>query len=87
MATLIIEHLEARDLPEDWARQLAVDGGQKVTVRIETEAPPHGAAESRYDPAFGMWGDHPSMREVKAFVDELRKPRVPDVPSDSEPHG
>jgi hypothetical protein len=81
MATLIIEHLDARDLPDEWARQLAVDGAQKVTVRIETEAP---ETKPGGDPAFGMWADHPASADVTAFVDGLRRPRGPDVPAEGE---
>jgi len=84
MATLIIEHLEARELPDDWARRLAVDGARKVTVRIETETPQH-EAEPGHDPAFGMWANHPSSEAVTAFVDGLRRPRGPGAPPDREP--
>ena len=82
MATLIIEHLDARDLPDEWARPLAVDGAQKVTVRIDTEA---SATAPGCDPAFGMWADHPASVDVTAFVDGLRCPRSPDVPAEGEP--
>lgn len=84
MATLTIEHLEARELLDEWARQLAVDGAQRVTVRIETEMP-HQAVEPRNDPAFGMWANHPSSEDATAFVDGLRRPRGPDVPAEGDP--
>jgi len=79
MATLIIEHLKARELPQQWAEQLKTRPEQTVTVRVEIE-PEQTAAEPTHafvtdDPAFGMWRDREDMADVEAYLRKLRAPR------------
>ena len=38
-----------------------------------TESPPTHLQD---DPAFGLWADNEAVRDVKSFVDELRKSRI-----------
>jgi hypothetical protein len=78
MTTLVIEHLQARDLPAQWLQQLHLLPEQTVTVRIETEATAPIQATASFvtdDPAFGIWRDHEDMADVEAYVRELRAPR------------
>lgn len=78
MATLVIEHLQAQDLPSQWLQQLHVMPGQKVTVRIETEETNPATPEAIFvteDPAFGIWRDHDASTDVGHYVQELRAPR------------
>ena len=77
MTTLVIEHLKASELPEQWAQRLNALPEQTVTVRIETEV---SASENTTnfvtdDPAFGIWRDREDMTDVDAFVRRLRAPR------------
>ncbi len=37
MTALVIEHLQAQELPSQWLQQLHVTPGQTVTVRIKIE--------------------------------------------------
>jgi hypothetical protein len=79
MTTLIIEHLKARELPQQWAEQLKTSPEQMVTVRVEIE-PEQAAAEPTQafvtdDPAFGMWRDREDMADVEAHLRKLRAPR------------
>lgn len=79
MSTLVIEHLKAKDLPEQWAQHLNARPDQTVTVRIETE-PEHIDAKVTEafvtnDPAFGIWRDREDIGDVKAYVQKLRAPR------------
>jgi len=88
MATLVIEHLPASDLPSQWAHQLRIQPGQTVTVRIETEAQTTTEAEIAAfvtdDPAFGIWRDREDVADVAAFARGLRSPRYKPDGSRSE---
>ena len=78
MTTLVIEHLPASDLPSQWARQLRIQPGQTVTVRIETETQTAQAEIAAFvtdDPAFGIWRDREDIADVAAFARGLRTPR------------
>ena len=79
MTTLIIEHLKASDLPQQWAQRLKALPEQTVTVRIETEAQAMPQADTvefvTNDPAFGIWRDRNDMPDVEAFARQLRAPR------------
>ncbi len=79
MATLVIEHLRASELPRQWAQRLKALPEQTVTVRIETEAPAIAQAEAAAfvtdDPAFGIWRDLEAAADVEAFARRLRAPR------------
>jgi hypothetical protein len=77
MTTLVIEHLEASELPAQWAQRLNARPGQTVTVHIETDAT---AAQNSMtfvtdDPAFGIWRNRDDSAEVAAFAQRLRTPR------------
>lgn len=84
MSTLVIEHLKASELPQQWALRLQAKPEQTVTVRIETEsaASTQAVATETFvtdDPAFGMWRDREDMADVAAYVSKLRAPRyLPD---------
>lgn len=84
MSVLVIEHLKARELPDNWAQRLQAAPEQTVTVRIETEpissaTTEAGAGTSQAfvtnDPAFGIWRDRDDMQDVTAYVQHLRAPR------------
>lgn len=79
MPTLVIEHLKAKDLPKQWARDLKASPDQNVTVRIETEPEQTAAEETEAfvtnDPAFGIWRDREDIGDVEAYVQRLRTPR------------
>jgi hypothetical protein len=79
MSTLVIEHLEASELPQDWAARLRAKPGQTVTVRIETESEqPAPTATSPFvtdDPAFGIWRDRQDTADVDSYARGLRAPR------------
>ena len=79
MSTLVIEHLKASDLPQQWVHRLKVQPEQTVTVRIKTEAaqPASHTPEPFItdDPAFGMWRDREEMADVPAYLRHLRTPR------------
>ena len=79
MSTLVIEHLKAKDLPQQWARELNAGPEQKVTVRIETEqdaaTADAGEAFETNDPAFGIWRDRRDIGDVEKYVRSLRAPR------------
>ena len=79
MSTLVIEHLEASELPQDWADRLRAKPGQTVTVRIETE-PERAASEpapafATDDPAFGIWRDREDLADIDGYLRKLRTPR------------
>lgn len=79
MSTLVIEHVKARDLPEQWAQDLKARPDQTVTVRIETE-PEQSDVEATEsfvtnDPAFGIWRDRADIGDVEAYVRRLRASR------------
>ncbi len=79
MSTLVIEHLKASDLPQQWAQRLKTTPEQTVTVRIETEPEEVGACKTEAfvtdDPAFGIWRDREDTSDVEAYVRKLRAPR------------
>ena len=79
MSTLVIEHLKASDLPQQWAQRLKAAPEQTVTVRIETEPEEVGARKVEAfvtdDPAFGIWRDREDTFDVEASVRKLRAPR------------
>jgi hypothetical protein len=79
MSTLVIEHLKASELPQQWAQRLKAKPEQTVTVRIETESEQATAEATEAfvtdDPAFGIWRDREDMADVEAYVRGLRAPR------------
>ena len=78
MSTLVIEHLKASELPQQWAQRLNARPEQTVTVRIETETGPAAGTAAAFvtdDPAFGIWRDREDMTDVEAYVRKLRAPR------------
>ena len=81
---LVIEHVQAGELPLGWLKQLGQLGlkpDQAVTVRIEPEDGDFGVRASptlpsaSEDPAFGIWRDHDSTRDVEGYLRSLRAPR------------
>ncbi len=57
-STLVIEHLKASELPQQWAQRLKATPDQTVTVRIETEPEAVDETAAEFvtdDPAFGIW--------------------------------
>ncbi len=79
MSTLIIEHLKASDLPQQWAQQLKANPEQTVTVHIETEPEQIDSEATEMfvtnDPAFGIWRDREDTADVDAYMRKLRTPR------------
>jgi len=78
MSTLVIEHINASELPKQWAQRLKVRPEQTVTVRIETEPTQASKAPESFvtdDPAFGIWRDREDMADVPTFVRRLRAAR------------
>lgn len=78
MSTVVIEHVNIADLPEDWRARLTAPSSARVTVRIETEetvCAPGVAGIVSNDPAFGIWRDREDMADVEAYVEKLRAPR------------
>ena len=78
MSTLVIEHLKASELPQQWAQRLKAKPEQTVTVRIETEPEPAAETAAAFvtdDPAFGIWRDREDMADVEAYLRKLRAPR------------
>ena len=78
MSTLVIEHMKASELPQQWAKRLNARPEQTVTVRIETENEPTAQTVAAFvtdDPAFGIWRDREDMADVEAYVRKLRTPR------------
>ncbi len=79
MPALIIEHLKASELPQEWARRLKAKPEQTVTVHIETEREQTQSSETFMtdDPAFGIWrdreeADHGPRLRVDLRVDRWR---------------
>ncbi len=79
MTTLVIEHLNASELPPLWAQRLQIQPGQTVTVRIETEGKTatnnEASAFVTDDPAFGIWRDFDAAADVADFARGLRSSR------------
>ena len=78
MSTLVIEHLQASELPQQWAQRLNAKPGQTVTVRIDTEPERVASVAEAFvtdDPAFGIWRDREDMASVETYVRRLRAPR------------
>lgn len=78
MSTLVIEHVKASELPQQWAQRLNAKPEQTVTVRIETESEPVARTSAEFvtdDPAFGIWRDREDMPDVEAYLRKLRAPR------------
>jgi hypothetical protein len=82
MSTLVIEHLEVSELPQEWVERLRAKPGHTVTVRIETEpervvqtVQDNAAAFVTDDPAFGIWRDREDIADVDSYMRQLRTPR------------
>lgn len=74
MSTLILEHVPITELPAAWRAQLHGSGFSRVTVRIEEE-PQADEASLTQNPMFGMWSDHPDMKDVEGHMKQVRQPR------------
>ena len=78
---LVIEHVQASELPLNWLRQLRLKPEQAVTVRIEPEERDLGVRVfeaqtfTTDDPAFGIWRDHDATQDVEGYLSRLRAPR------------
>ncbi len=78
MTTLVLQHIKASELPEQWAQQLNTLPEQTVTIRIETETGGSQAEATAFvtdDPAFGIWSDYDETEDVTAFARSLRTGR------------
>jgi hypothetical protein len=79
MSTLVIEHLKASELPQQWVQRLKTNPEQRVTVRIETESAQSNPAPTETfatdDPAFGIWRDRSDVADVTEYINQLRAPR------------
>lgn len=78
MNAIVIEHVKAGDLPEDWRERLHAKSDTRVTVRIEEEAEQTAVNQAEpfftNDPAFGIWRDRSDMADVDAYLRKLRAP-------------
>jgi hypothetical protein len=77
MNAVVIEHVKASELPEEWRARLSIGEGARVTVRIEEEVPAGEAAQGTRDTAFGMWADRADVADVEAYLRSLRAGRYP----------
>jgi hypothetical protein len=78
MTTIVLEHVNVRDLPEAWRAKLPTLQEAQVTVRIEEETKPQAEiaqANEADDLLFGMWRDREDMADVETYISKLREPR------------
>lgn len=76
---LKLEHVAGNELPADWQRRMHVHPGERYTIIVlpETRAGtiPKSRLKRSQQPLIGLWKDREDMRDVAAYVRELRKPR------------
>jgi uncharacterized protein YhdP len=74
MNAVIIEHVPVTDLPTAWQEKLPTLHAARVTVRIEEEIN-LDTSNLPDNPLFGLWRDREDIKDVAAYVEDLRRPR------------
>jgi len=76
MATIVLEHVKAIELPADWMKRVGAkpDETVRVTIVRESAATPRtgGVKPNR---TFGMWADREDVGDAGEYVTKLRQPR------------
>ena len=70
MSSLVLEHLNAADLPRQWAERLKANPDATLSVRIEAEETAKTA-----NSAFGRWKDRADIGVVDDYLRRLRESR------------
>jgi len=76
MATIVLEHIKAVELPADWMKQVGAKPNETVRVTIVKESPAAPRTKNtKPNRSFGMWADRENMGDAGEYVTRLRQPR------------
>lgn len=79
MATIVLDHVKAAELPADWRKRIKAKPGDLVRVTLDKEVPVRSTAAAGGPNApngtFGMWADRTDVGDASEYVATLRQPR------------
>lgn len=77
MDKIVIAHVKASELPEQWSKTIKAKRDETFTVTL---APERGASAKRKvdrrNPLFAIWADRTDLSDVGVYVRSLRKARA-----------
>lgn len=78
MEKIVIAHVKASELPEQWSKSIKAKRDETFTVTLASErrAKAKRVVERR-NPLFGIWADRRDLSDVGEYVRSLRKARAP----------
>lgn len=69
MQSILLEHIQVKDLPESWRQKLNTSPETRVRVRIEEEITDTTTS------LFGLWKDNDATTNVETYINQIREPR------------
>lgn len=76
MEKIIIEHVKASELPEQWSKSINAKHNETFTVTLAPERATKSKRKvDRQNPLFGIWADRTDLTDTNAYVRGLRKAR------------
>lgn len=71
MQSILLEHIQVKDLPESWRQKINASPETRVRVHIEEETSEATGANS----LFGLWKDNAATQNVETYINQIREPR------------
>ncbi len=77
MEKVVITHVNASELPEQWSKSINAKDNETFTVTLAPERDPKAKRKlNRRNPLFGIWADRTDLRDIETHVRSLRKVRA-----------
>jgi hypothetical protein len=77
MEKIVIAHVKASELPEQWSKSINAKRDDTFTVTLAPERGSNAKRKGdRRNPLFGIWADRTDLSDVGAYVRSLRKARA-----------
>ena len=77
MDKIVIAHVKASELPEQWSKTIKAKRDETFTVTLASERGTSAKRKvDRRNPLFGIWADRTDLSDVAVYVRSLRKARA-----------
>lgn len=77
MEKIVIAHVKASELPEQWSKSINAKRNETFTVTLAPERAVKATDKAgRRNPLFSIWADRSDLRDVGGYVRSLRKSRT-----------
>ena len=77
MDKIVIAHVKASELPEQWSKSINAKHDETFTVTLAPERVTKATGKAgRRNPLFGIWADRSDLRDVGKYLRSMRKSRT-----------